>query len=58
MEEERKPAHIGDILVRIDWKNKEGKRIPDSATVSSIPEAIDNIRKEGGEVLRVSRLEG
>jgi hypothetical protein len=55
---DRKPAHISEILVRIDWQTREGKQIPDSATVSSIPEAIDNIRKEGGEVLRVSRLEG
>jgi hypothetical protein len=45
------------VLVRIDWKDREGQRYADSALLREIPKAVDEIRLKDGTLIGVQRLE-
>jgi hypothetical protein len=45
------------VLVRIDWKDREGQRYADSAHLAEIPRAVDEIRTKKGTLIGVQRLE-
>jgi hypothetical protein len=46
-----------ELMVRIDWTDREGQCYADSAMLKEVPKAVEAIRQEKGRVVGVRKLE-
>ena len=46
-----------ELMVRIDWTDREGQRWADAAMLREVPKAVEAIEKDKGTVIGVGRLE-
>ena len=46
-----------EVLVRIDWKDREGQRYSDAALLREVPKAVEQIRLTDGTLIGVRKLE-